>query len=268
VWRFDPSIGRLVDLFQITFVDSTFYTGSRNGAALHAVDAKTGRARWTTVVPGLEPDGAVRQPAADKDIVVAAYWRPGKPTTGGVIAVDATTGAIRWNTPLPKILPDSDSSGGYAILWRDLVIASSNSSRLFGIDRATGTIRWTEPGVGRDPPSQKWGRPVIFDLRGLVIANDRLFASSMYGWLMAYDPATGREIWRSDPAVSDGNGSPIFADKRSVYVTFFTGVVVTFATSDGAVRAIANKTELISPVALAEDRFFVSGDRAVYAYAK
>jgi len=266
-WRFHPSIGRQVDLYPFTAVDSTFFAGSRVGGALHAVSATTGAERWAAIVPGLDGDCAVRDPATDKDIVVAAYWRAGKPTTGGVVAVDAGSGAVRWNTPLPRIAPDSDSSGAYAILWRDLVIASSNSGRIFGIDRATGAIRWNVAGVGKNPPTSA-PRPVLWDYRALVISGDRLFASSMYGWLTSYDPATGQQLWEVYPGLSDGNGNPIKADGDAVYVTFFRGTVGILSITDGKLRSVANDTDLLASVALASDRFFAPGEHGLYAYQK
>jgi outer membrane protein assembly factor BamB len=139
-----------------------------------------------------------------------------------------------------------------------LFAVSASNCRLF--DALTGS---DEP-----PPSQFGGRAVIFDYRALLAVDDRIVASSMYGWLIAYDPATGSELWRVDPETSDGNGNPIYADATSIYVTFLEGVVVTLAMKDGHVRAHANKTELVASIALGSDRFYAPGDHGLYAYAK
>lgn len=266
-WRFHPPIGRLVDVHPFSAVDSTFYTGTAAGPILFAVSSRTGSPRWSASVPGLEGDCAVRDPAADTDIVVAPYVRYGKPMTGGVVAVDAHSGAIRWNTPLTRILPDSDSSGAYAVLWRDLVIASSNSGRIYGIDRVTGAIRWNAAGVGKNPPTSA-PRPVIWDYRALAVTGDHVIASSMYGWLTAYDANTGKQSWEVYPGLSDGNGNPIQTDGQNVYVTFFRGTVGVLAVSDGKLLSVANDTDLLSSVALGVDKFFAPGDHGLYAYRK
>jgi len=268
-WRFHPAVGRRVDVDPFIARDSTFYTGSREGAAVHAIDVKTGAERWFARVPGLEPSGIVRNPDADADLVVAAYFRSGKPTTGGVVGIEPLTGKVLWTTELPRILPDSDSSGGYAALAGDLVVASSNSGRIFGLDRQSGEVLWNVPGVERDQPGVV-PRPIVFDYRPLVVVGSRLYASSMYGWLIAYDLRLHTELWRSGPGkdVGDGNGLPISSDGEAIYVTYLSGAVVTFAAADGAVRSIANKTDLLFSIALGSDRFFAPGDHGLWAYAK
>ncbi|MFV2040223.1 MAG: PQQ-binding-like beta-propeller repeat protein, partial [Acidimicrobiales bacterium] len=88
-------------------------------------------------------------------------------------------------------------------IYRDLVIAASNSGRLIGADRATGEIRWEVP-----LPFGMWSSPVIVD--------DVLLQGDCNGTLHAFDVSDTTvqppELWSVDlgaciestPAVWDG----------------------------------------------------------------
>jgi outer membrane protein assembly factor BamB len=268
VWRYHPAVGRIIDLNRMIAVDSTLYTGTRTGSALYALNAETGAPRWIATVAG--EDAWVRMAAADSDIVVAPYWRDArKPKTGGVIAVDAHTGVVRWDTPFPRILPDSDTAGSYVALWQNVVLASCTSGRIFALDRATGAMLWNVPGVGYGPSRSQLGPQLYyFDARPLAISGTTLYASSLSGWFIGYDLLAHRELWRFSPALSDGNGNPIYTDGKAVYVEYLMGAVATFSASTGNLLSVAGKNTLLGSVALAPGRFFVPGDDGFYAFAR
>ncbi|HEY7234229.1 MAG TPA: PQQ-binding-like beta-propeller repeat protein [Gemmatimonadaceae bacterium] len=267
-WRFHASEGRSPGGNPFIVQDSSFYAGSRAGGVLYAIDVATGQLRWSARVSRLDT-GIVRMPAADAELVVAPYARPGKPMTGGVLAVDAKTGTVLWDAQLPRILPDSDTSAGFVALDPRVVLVSSNSGRIFGIDRATGAILWNVPGVGRAPPSSPVpNHEILFDSRALVATGNRVYASSGSGWFTAIDLATHQEVWRSDPQLADSWSGPIYTDGKAVYVMYFKGCVAVFAADDGRLLSVGGKNELFVSIALGADRFFAPGDDGLYAFAK
>jgi outer membrane protein assembly factor BamB len=270
-WRFHPGFGGRPDWNSSSAVGTTIYSGSGVGGAFYAIDALAGAQQWLTVIPGLEGGGIVMVPVADSDIAVVPYIRAGKPQTGGVMVVDARTGVVRWNVAFPRIAPDSDTAGWSAVLWHDLVIASSKSGRIFAFERGTGAVRWHIDGVGFGPPSSPLpNRPYPSDNRALAIAGTHLYASSASGWFNAFDLSNQQQLARTDPKLADGNGERIVTDGKAVYVVYFTGAVVAFSAIDGSIKSMAGRSggPLMASVALASDRFFVPGLDGYYAYAK
>lgn len=272
LWRFHPTVGLRPDWNQSTAMGGTLYSGSGARGAVYAIDGATGTPLWTAIVPALaNAAGIVFVPAADTAIVATPYAIGGKPQAGGVIAVDPRTGVVLWNTTIPRIAPDSDTGGYSVALWRDLVIASSLSGRIFGLDRATGVVRWSLPGVGDRPSSSiSRGNPMTSDFRNIVVAGSHLFASSYSGWFITYDLQTQREIARTDPKIEGTQGSPIVTDGDKVYTVYLTGAVVVFSAKDGSIASMAGRAggPLIIEVTLAADRFFVPADDGFYAYRK
>jgi outer membrane protein assembly factor BamB len=187
------------------------------------------------------------------------------------MAVDARTGAIRWNTVIPRILPDSDTGASFVALWQNLVLVSAMSGRIFAIDRGSGAILWSVPGVGTRPPSSiSPNAPMPSDVRAIVVVGTRLLASSEAGWFVTYDLATHLEISRSDPKIEGSQDGRIVSDGKSIYVVYLTGAVVVFSATEGSPASMAGRAggPLIIQVALGSDRFFVPGDDGFYAYAK
>lgn len=266
-WRFHPTVGPEAD-DDFAFADSTIYAGSRGLGSLYAVDSRTGELRWNVQVPNLVA-GVVIHPLISDDFVFAAFVRSGKPMTGGVIAADRKSGTVRWRVELPQIPPDSDSNAGHIVVGDGLLFASSNSGRIFAIDPTSGAILWNVPGVGRDVPSSplKNTRPTIFDSRAMLVQGTRLYSSSLWGWFLAYDIATHRELWRVDPQLSDGDGLPIFTDGKAAYILFLKGAVGILSLTDGHLVSVAGKNQLIGYTVTA-DQILATGDDGLYAFAK
>jgi outer membrane protein assembly factor BamB len=182
-------------------VDGGIYLGADNG--LHALDAITGRSRWTcpgggltrwTPPPAVSGDQAylavaeglcaldvatgARRWVFDTESVRSAPVVAGESVyvlAGGrsvLVAVDARTGAQRWRTP---------TSAGRPVVVGDTIYAAGGN-RIQARDAATGRRLWTSAGLTAVPE-----RPLVTGGRVYITAPDGLFA---------LDAATGERCWR------------------------------------------------------------------------
>ncbi len=95
-------------------------------------------------------------------------------------------------------------------LWRNRVIvvldqadAKANKSQIMALDAATGETVWSTP----RPVANSWVSPIIIEHAGreqIITASDP--------WAMAYDPATGKELWRMKGLRGDVAASPAYAN--------------------------------------------------------
>lgn len=110
-----------------TVVGRTLYV--RGGGKFHAVDARTGKVRWS------------RRPDRSGD----AWIVPGSPVVDGTavvgvddgfaVALDASTGTLRWPAVTSPTLEFAPCATG------DLVVVAAGD-RVYGLDLATGERRW------------------------------------------------------------------------------------------------------------------------------
>lgn len=137
VWRFDTE-GHTLDSGKFGFdrrtiqsspavVGGMVFVGSRDGH-LYAVDAETGRQRWTT---DHEMSWVNSSPAVAGGLVFA-----GSSDNRFVQAVDAASGKERWRIPTERLVWSSPAVAG------DFVYVGDASGTLYALDRATGTERW------------------------------------------------------------------------------------------------------------------------------
>ncbi len=99
-------------------------------------------------------------------------------------------------------LPNTDHVWGYGgspVLFGDMVIVvadGENESFIAAYDQATGQRQWKT-----DRPSRgSWSTPVLVSPRGgspaELIVNGTTHDPTGEGWIIAYDPQTGGELWR------------------------------------------------------------------------
>jgi outer membrane protein assembly factor BamB len=182
------------------------YAVDHNGI-VHALDAGTGSARWTSIRQAASPTqpvvagGRIYMGDLGGELVAinvadgSEAWRistggaAGNPAydgssvfvtsqTGGLNAYDPTSGALKWHTDL-----GGDQVGTPSVAAGLVFVGPAGdapSGRLRAVDAATGLIRWTvnEPLLG----------PAIVD--GVV------YTTSSAGDVAALDPATGNQRWR------------------------------------------------------------------------
>jgi outer membrane protein assembly factor BamB len=101
-----------------------------------------------------------------------------------------TAGEIVWKVRLPY--QSQHGNGGSPVLYRDLLILScdgSDQAFVAALDRLTGTVRWKTP--RRQPFDQAYSTPLVIR----VGEHDQIVSAGAFR-AAAYDPETGREIWR------------------------------------------------------------------------
>jgi outer membrane protein assembly factor BamB len=101
-----------------------------------------------------------------------------------------TAGDIVWKTRLPY--QSQHGNGGSPAIYRDLLIVScdgSDEAFVVALDTRTGKVRWKTP--RRYPADQAYSTPLVIR----VGEQDQIVSVGAYR-ATAYDPATGKEIWR------------------------------------------------------------------------
>jgi outer membrane protein assembly factor BamB len=162
-----------------------------------AFDIETGRQVVSTEVfrrprsPLLNPKNswASPTPIADGDRVYVHFGAEGT-------AALTTDGALVWRARFPYKSQHGD--GGSPVVYGDLLIFSgdgSDTAFVVALDKRTGEVRWKTP--RRQPSDQAYSTPLVIR----VGDRDQLVSVGAFR-AAAYDPASGREIWR----VSYGDG--------------------------------------------------------------
>jgi outer membrane protein assembly factor BamB len=108
----------------------------------------------------------------------------------------STDGKIVWKLTLPY--DSMHGNGGSPTLYRDLLIVScdgADDAYVIALDKNTGKTRWKTQ--RRRPFDQSYTTPLVIQVDG----RDQVVSIGAYR-TAAYDPQTGREIWR----VSYGDG--------------------------------------------------------------
>jgi outer membrane protein assembly factor BamB len=219
-------------------VDGVLYVGSWD-ENVYAVDARTGRARWSFQT-GDEVKGAA---AYGKGTVFIASY------DGNVYALDARSGKLRWEAAAQDRLGGqgnwyatpavaygrvfigntdgkvyafgarsgellwAQSTGSYiyssAAVWDRKVFVGSHDGRLYALDAATGDQVWSF-----DAGAAISGSPTV--LAGIVYASTVRGPERTYG----VDARSGRRVW----TFPDGKYTPVVADEERVYLTGYTRI--------------------------------------------
>ena len=145
----------------------------------------------------------------------------------GTAALDAS-GKVLWKSE-EHVFNPVHGAGGSPALWNDLLIFTCDGGDrqyVAAIDKNTGKTRWTAP---RGKSRMSFATPLVIEVAGRpqVICPGGDVAN-------AYDPATGKEIWR---VTYDGFSlvpRPLFAHGLVYIVTGFYTPAVTAIRPDGS----------------------------------
>ena len=156
-------------------------------------------------------------------------------------------------------------------LWQDVVLgASVAAGTIYALDRTTGAIRWTLPGVGRDPPLLQ-SLPVTADFRSIAVSGSVAYVASASCWLVAYDLVAHSELWRFEIPDGSYNDAPIAVDSSAVYVAALGGQLDALSTKAPKSLWSAGKgapDSFFGTVALGTDRIFAIRADGFYALPK
>jgi len=205
----------------IVWKDAVFLTSALEEGArrvVHCLDRSTGTTRWRREVKDPNPERtsaltghAAPTPVTDGSRVVALFGN------AGVVCYDFA-GERLWH----RSLGEFDSELGIAsspTLYRDRVILVCDhdgtrfrtfDSFLIALDVRTGETRWK---VDRPGLERSWSTPILVPSGGrmqlIVNAQDEL---------RAYDPETGRQVWRVEGMTGWVTPSPV-SGKGLIFAT-------------------------------------------------
>jgi len=141
----------------------------------------------------------------------------------------SSSGDIVWKTRLPY--ESQHGNGGSPVLYGDLLILScdgSDDAFVVALDKGTGKVRWKTS--RRQPADQAYSTPLVIRVgeRDEVVSVGAFRAA-------AYDPLTGKEIWR----VSYGDGfsnvpRPVYGHGLVYIATGFQQPSLLAVRADGA----------------------------------
>ena len=206
-------------------------TAKDDGKSLYAVcvDFKTGKIIYDICV--FTPDSVFRihsansyatpTPCIEKDFVYVHYG------SLGTACLNTRDGFIVWKRTDFKCDYLTFGPGSSPIIYKSLIILhfeGTDSTYLVALDKSNGKLIWradrpkeiyeTKPAIGR----KAYTTPIIVNVKGrdMLISNGSFVCN-------AYDPNTGKEIWRVVRGEESTVASP-FTEKGIVF--WFTGFMI------------------------------------------
>ncbi len=139
-----------------------------------------------------------------------------------------TAGVVVWKTHLPY--ESQHGNGGSPALYRDLLIIScdgSDQAYVVALDTRTGKVRWKTP--RRYPADQAYSTPLVIR----VGERDQVVSVGAYR-AAAYEPESGKEIWRVSYADGFSNvPRPVFGHGLVYLATGFQQPSLLAVRADG-----------------------------------
>lgn len=238
----------------VVFGTDVHNSGKGEPAAVIALDATTGKERWTTVTAPTEGDGATGPGCGDvwgsptvdpstKLVFVGTGNCTSSPDGYGrfaeaIVALELGTGQVRWTyQPHQPNRDDLDFAGAPNLFdagGRALVGLGNKDAAYYAVDRSTGELVWrtqvTEPGIPRPNANYSTGgfigATAVAD--GVVVGGTAVGGTPA---LHALDAATGTIKWQQ-PEAADTYASAAVAN----------GVVFLGSTTDFTFRALDLQT--------------------------
>ncbi|MBN1590938.1 MAG: PQQ-binding-like beta-propeller repeat protein [Pirellulales bacterium] len=199
----------------IVWSDRVFLSGANEKRReVYGFDATTGKLLWTTEAPST-PQSRAEAPQVMEDTGFAAPTMAvdGRRAyaifaNGDVVAVDFD-GNVVWSRSLG--IPDNAYGHASSLaMYRDRLLIQFDQgadddqlSKMIALEASTGRPVWQV----KRPVANSWSSPIVVqqgDQAQLLTASDP--------WVIAYDPADGRELWRAEGTTGDQGVTPVVAD--------------------------------------------------------
>jgi outer membrane protein assembly factor BamB len=191
--------------------------------ALMAFDRASGRLLWQRDVPCDVTETTHRQnpPCASSPVTdgQAVYAWLG---SAGVVACDFA-GQKLWHAELGPVL-HKWGNGGSPVLYGDLVIVFHGPGEpafLTALNKKDGRVVWkVEETAINSPVFGSWSTPVVLSVAEhdeliLPLPGERIGGE---GFLKAYDPATGKELWRCRGLGNEIYAMPVVSEAGDIVV--------------------------------------------------
>lgn len=171
-----------------------------------------------------------------------------------------TDGSVIWKSDELKY-EHGHGPGGSPVLYEDLLIINCDGTDVqyvVALDRGTGEIRWKSPRQGR----MAYSTPLIIQVNG----QDQLISTGGDA-VVAYDPRTGKEIWRSRYDGFSLVPRPVYSKDVLVICSGYNSPVMYALRADGNgdvtdTHIMWSRTEGVpnnpSPLVIEDDLYFVS----------
>ena len=157
-----------------------------------------------------------------------------------VICLDAKTGKQKWRTPIGE-----DPEKGYNTGWGagtrgaptvggGLVFAMSANGELAAVNAADGKVKWRKDLVkdyGGTIPSWGYAESPLLDKNQLIVT-----PGGKGGAIVALDPATGKDLWRSKDLTNEAQYSSIIAAEvngKRQYIQMFMNTLAGVDAANG-----------------------------------
>lgn len=255
-----------------------FLTGSDAEKFVHQVycfDADSGKLLWTGDVPNaVNADGEPLEVMEDTGLAAPTAVTDGRRVyaifaTGNIAAFDYEGKSV-WLRKLG--IPDSVYGYSASLaMYQDKVIvqfdqATSDDglSKLIALDSFTGQTAWET----KRPVGNSWSSPIVAkagDSYRLITAADP--------WAIAYDPATGAEIWRAECIMGDVASTPIYSKGLAFAIEPYSRLVAIRTGGTGNVTdthiawfAEDDIPDICSPISTGEVVYILTSDGYLTCY--
>lgn len=175
-----------------------------------ALDRASGRELWRREVPSagtlpathIKHNLASPSPVTDGEHLITWF------ATGQVVAYDLD-GKELWQRNLAEDFAPFDirwAHGSSPVVFdgKVFLLCDHNEAYLLALDAATGETAWR---VERESPGRSYTTPLLIEREGRT----ELIVNASQN-LQAYDPATGKELWRVGQPIRVPVSTPVFAD--------------------------------------------------------
>ena len=218
---------------------------SNEADQVYALDAATGKFRWQ--YKGETPEeytlrGHAGVAVAD-GMVFAGF------ASGAMVALRLNTGSVAWLTSLKGDAERFVDVDGTPVVSGDRVFVSSSGGGVYGLDRATGLVRWRRPMTGAG---------------SLTVDGNRLFVAAANLGMYALDRG-GNIIWRQGTKGGGEPAPPVVSGSYVIYGLSEDGMFIADKRT-GRVYQFFNPGDGISSAPTLEatgDRLYILSNRGI-----
>ena len=254
----------------IIWSNSVFLTGANSASSVvYRLDADSGALLWTAAV---KLPGGVRLPtpkvAENNSLAAPTPVTDGRRVyaifPNGAIAAFDFSGRQVWACNIGPL----DNSYGYAaslsiftvalMVQIDRGAAEDGLSKMLALDTRTGRIL----GQARREVAASWASPIVVEING----QPQLLTCAA-PFVIAYDPANGKELWRNKCLESDVAPSPIYASNIVVAVAPNNAIIGLHPGETGIVwKAEDGVPDATSPVSDGTRLYIVNSEGLLTCY--